>query len=460
MKTLILTVSAGHGHNVAAEAIAEYVLSQEPDSTIKIVDTLKYISPVLDKVLIGTYLNSLKIYPKAFTYFFSAFNKKEDSILPILDKLDEMVALRILPLIAEVEPDVIISTHPFTTQMLSVLSEGGKLFTPTLAIITDYGSHALWIHPGIDYYIVAHESVVPELVAAGRDWETVLPYGIPIKSSFIKPADRSETLRSIGLKDDLLTVTLMGGSLALGHIKTILKELDSIPRQFNIVVVAANNQKLYDEAVDISLKSDKSIAVLKFCHFMDALMQSTDLLVTKPGGLTVTEALITGTPMAIFKAIGGQEEQNRQFLLKNGLAIDIGEGEDSAGKIESLLFHEDQLEKLRQLTRSFAKPDSTKQVYHQLRKMVDEANEAQHGRSALPAANLDEGFNERFKSLVEELKLRLESNRLTSAIMERVRGNARDDDEEDFYELTDEEITTLLDESAASDGQGNARAKR
>src|SRR5690606_19759371 len=122
-------------------------------------------------------------------------------------------------------------------------------------------------------------------------------------------------------------------------IKTILKELDSIPRQFNIVVVAANNQKLYDEALEISLKSDKNIAVLKFCHFMDALLQATDLLVTKPGGLTVTEALITGTPMAIFKAIGGQEEQNKHFLLKNQLAIDLGDGEDSAGQIEALLFH-------------------------------------------------------------------------------------------------------------------------
>lgn len=447
MNTLMLTISAGHGHNAAAEAISEYILKNEPDSRIKIVDTLKYISPILDKVVIGTYLNSLKIYPKGFSMLYSVFNRKDESVTAFAEKFDELLADRLLPLIVETQPDVIISTHPFTTQMLSALKTSGHLNLPALAIITDYGSHALWVHPGIDFYVVAHESVVEELTKTGRDRRTVFPYGIPFRSTFLIPYDRSQTLSGIGLDEQLPTVTLMGGSLALGHIKTILKELDSIPRQFNIVVVAANNQKLYDEALEISLKSDKNIAVLKFCHFMDALLQATDLLVTKPGGLTVTEALITGTPMAIFKAIGGQEEQNKHFLLKNQLAIDLGDGEDSAGQIEALLFHPHKLEDMTDRIRAFAKPDSTKKIYGLLRLMVDDFH--RQNKTAVPNADTleDEGFNEKLKGLFDDAKTRLESNKMTSRLMEFLRRRSKEVSDEDFYELSDEEISQLLDET-------------
>lgn len=442
MKTLILTVSAGHGHNAAAQAISEYIMHQDPSSDVRIVDTLKYISPVLDKVLIGSYLNALQVYPRAFTYLYSIFDKRDDNIVSLMEKVDELIAWRILPLIRESLPEVIISTHPFTTQMLSVLREEDKLRIPTLSIITDYGSHALWVHPHIDYYVVAHESVVPELVERGRSAETVLPLGIPVRTTFHEPFSREETLRSIGLTDDCLTVTLMGGSLALGNIKTILKELDSIPRTFNIVVVAGNNEKVYDEAVEISLRSEKSIAVLKFCHFMDALLQATDLLVTKPGGLTITESLITGTPLAIFKAIGGQEEQNRQFLLKNDLAISIGTGEDSAGLIEALLFHETRLHDMKERTKRFAKPHSTEAIYQLLEQMIREYEQIPAWAAVHPMEE-DEGLTDKFKTMVEDIKLKLESNRVASGILELMHRRRDDAPEDAFFELSDEEINGL-----------------
>lgn len=437
MKTLILSVSAGQGHNVAAQAISDYIISQDSTSEVRIVDTLKYISPMLDKVLIGSYLSALQVYPKAFTYLYSIFNKKDDSVLSLVEKLEEAISWRILPLIREMMPDVIISTHPFTTQMLSVLKEDNKLNIPTLAIITDYGSHALWVHPGIDYYVVAHESVIPELVQRGRSADTVLALGLPVRESFKEDFSRKETLNKIGLSDEYLTVTLMGGSLALGNMKAILKQLDSIQRPFNIVVVAGHNEKLYDEALEISLRSDKSIAVLKYCDFMGALLQATDLLVTKPGGLTVTEALITGTPLAIFKAIGGQEDQNRQFLLKHNLAIAIDNGDFYAQKIEALLFQGDELKKMSQRASLAAKPNSTKDIYSLLLKLVAERDSSLE-YAVVPELE-DEGFTDKVKDLADELKEKLESNRAAATFMTILRSRSHGT----YLELSEEEIKKL-----------------
>ncbi len=453
MKALLLSVSVGQGHNVAAQAISDYIISQDSTSEVRIVDTLKYISPVLDKVLIGSYLSALQVYPKAFTYLYSVFNKKDDSVLSLVEKLEEAISWRILPLIREMMPEVIISTHPFTTQMLSVLREDNKLNIPTLAIITDYGSHALWVHPGIDYYVVAHESVVPEVVERGRSEDTVLPLGIPVRESFKQSFSRHDTLKKIGLDHEFLTVTLMGGSLALGNMKTILKQLDSIQKPFNIVVVAGHNEKVYDEALEIALRSDKSIAVLKYCDFMGALLQATDLLVTKPGGLTVTEALITGTPLAIFKAIGGQEEQNRQFLLKHNLAIAIDNGENPAEKIESLLFHENQLEAMRQRAALAAKPNSSQEIYHLLGQLIAQSSTNQE--IAFVPELEEDGFTDKVKDIVEELKEKLESNRAAASFMSIIRNRSHGT----YLELTDEELKKLEDLSREGSPQKTRNEK-
>lgn len=293
--------------------------------------------------------------------------------------------------------------------------------------------------------MVADESVVPELVAAGRDPATVLPLGIPVRSSFLQTHDRARTLAGIGLSDRLPTVTLMGGSLALGGIKTILEELDSIPRVFNIVVVAAQNDKLYADALAIALHSAKPIAVLRFCHFMDALLQATDLLVTKPGGLTVTEALSSGTPLAVFQAIGAQEEQNRQFLLNHDLAIDLGSGADCARVIEALLAQPGQLEEMARRARRMAKTDAGEKIYRQLRAMVDQG-------SPIPAhdylAGAEESLNDKFRDLIDELKARLESNRLTGRLLDLIRGHEAETADLPYYELSDEEVSRFLESTA------------
>ncbi len=447
MNTLILTISAGGGHNAAASAISDYINHAELDSNVVIIDTLKYISPVLDKVFIGTYLNSLKIYPKAYDFIYSASNKPDENFTLVVDRIEEMIVTRLLPLLIELKPDIILATHPITSQMVNLLRKKHNVKTPSMVIMTDYGTHTMWVHPGIDYYVVAHEDMIPELTELGRSQASILPLGIPVRSSFKGEVDRKVTLQKIGLDPDLLTVTLMGGSLGMGRIRNILNELDDIPRKFNIAVITATNEKLYDDAIEISLQSDKSIAVLKYCDFMNAMMNASDLLITKPGGLTIAEALISGVPMAIFSAIGGQEGQNSHFLVSNGLAIDIGDGEGASQLIEDLLFDKQRLLAMADQIKLFAKPNSTEDIYHQMKKMIEEQVEPPDYSKLGTQVEMDEGNLEKFKNFMEDFKAKVESNRIMSKVMDLVRRNDMEDFEETFYELSEDEVSTIIEES-------------
>lgn len=428
MRALILSISAGGGHKNAAEALEEYIKLQDSNSEVLIIDAIRYISPFLDNLIVGTYLNSLKIYPNAFKMLFQGTDNvtPNDSFYNFVGKLNEFVTNKLLPAIEEFKPDVMVGTHPFTAFMLQILRKKFSSTTPNLVIITDYGSHSFWVHPDIDYYVVAHEGMIPELTIRGREWDSVLPLGIPVKPSFLGNFDKGETLKKIGLKANKKTVTIMGGALAIGNLKTILKQIEKIPLDFQIVVVTANNSKLYEDALDISLKSDKDISVLKYCSFMNALMQATDLLITKPGGLTVTEALISGCPLAIFFAIPGQEVQNAQFLMRNGLAIDLGDGTNCSEIVEKILKDDEKLREMGQRAKKFSKPNSTKNIYDIMVKSIEEA------KKNPPDPILTEDGNSQLSPS--------ESSSILEKIKDIISKRLGDDKLETYYELTDEEI--------------------
>ena len=373
MKVLIMSVSAGGGHKNAAEAIEEYVHLKNKDSEVVHIDTIKYISPALHSLTIGSYLNSIKYYPSLFKYMYKFSNAGGgDLSYQVIKFVNSFVAEKLLPTIEELKPDIIIGTHPFTAFMIQVLRKKHKLDTPNIVVITDYGSHAYWVHPDVDWYVVAHDEMVQELSEQGTTKNKVLPLGIPIKASFLGKFDKAETRVKLGLDADKTTVTIMGGSLGMGNLKKILKDISVIPMDIQIVFIAANNESLYDDAMKISLKSEKNIAVLKYCNFMNALMQASDILVTKPGGLTVTESFISETPMAIFYAIPGQEIQNAEFLLKNGLAIDLDKGKNAGEQVMELLKDKNKLDSMRKKSKEFAKPYSTKHLYNLMEKSIME----------------------------------------------------------------------------------------
>lgn len=341
-KILIMSASTGGGHNRAARAIKEELESRTIDNMsieCEIVDSLKLVNNTMDKVISRGYEKSAIYTPKAYgsVYRFSETSlasKNEFKGNP----LTSLMARKFKKLLDDSKPDLIIGTHPFPMIALSTLKKHNDLYSltlgdsfhknkvdipPMISVLTDYTSHSTWIQNEIDYYIVGHEYVKELLVYEGVHSEKVKAFGIPVEKSFLHHRDRETVLNEFGLSSDKLTVLLMGGSFGAGNIKETLEELLTVDRDFQILVITGRNEHLKDKISKMleSTPHNKNICLLGYTNKMNDILASIDVLISKPGGLTTTEALLNDVPMIVPYFIPGQEEENLDFLTNCGAAL-------------------------------------------------------------------------------------------------------------------------------------------
>lgn len=369
MKALILTISAGAGHVQAAEAIKKYIMLNNPNSEVKIIDTLKYINPIIDKVVIGSYLKTIKTTPSLFGKLYD-YAETDDGLATVSNKVNELLAYRIAPLINELKPEILICTHPFPAEMVSVLKLKRKIDIPVISILTDYAPHSFWIQPAIDAYIVSNSDMIDGMISRGVKRDIIYDLGIPVSPSFIEQHDRNATFNELNLAPDKPTLLIMGGSLGIGKISDIYNELLKMYMDIQILVITGSNKKLYSELTKLKDSSSKDTRIIGFTDNVNKYMQACDLLLTKPGGLTITEALICRTPIAIFSPIPGQEEKNAEFLLKHNLAIDLGDGKNCSNTIEKLLSSPDTLNTIKYNSAKFSKPCAGHDIYKLLEQLI------------------------------------------------------------------------------------------
>lgn len=341
-----MSASTGGGHNRAARAIKEELERKTIDGIpvkCEIVDSLKLVNTTMDKIISRGYEKSAIYTPKAYgrVYRFS-----ETSLVSKNEfkgnLLTSVMAQKFKKLLKDSQPDLIIGTHPFPMIALSTLKKSSHTYKnstnlgdtfikhnssvnvpPMISVLTDYTTHSTWIQNEINYYIVGHEYVKELLVFEGVDSNKVKTFGIPVEKSFLSHRDKETVLNELGLSSDKLTVLLMGGSFGAGNIKETLDELLDIDRDFQILVITGRNESLR-EKIEKKLAShshDKNICVLGYTNKMNDILASIDVLITKPGGLTTTEALLKDVPMIVPYYIPGQEEENLDFLSNCGAAL-------------------------------------------------------------------------------------------------------------------------------------------
>lgn len=374
MKVLILSVSAGGGHGHAADAIRDYIKLNDSSSDVKIVDTLKYINPIIDKVVIGSYLKTIKITPSLYGKLYSHSEGDYGLATTISSKFIEIMAYKLLPLLDEYNPDVLICTHSFSTEMISVMKSKYKVYTPTISIITDYYSHSSWLHSHIDAYVVSNCDMVEDIVNKGVPRNAIYNLGIPVKPCFIGKYDKIDTLEELNLSVDKTTILIMGGSLGMGKITDIYEKLVTIEKDIQIIVVTGSNKKLYQELIKLKEFSPKETRIIGFTNKVNKYMQACDLLLTKPGGLTITEALICEIPLGLFSPIPGQEEKNAQFLLKNNLAVNLSDINNCNEIIEDLLDSGEKLISMKENCKKFSKPCSGNDIYKLMKLLIENNN--------------------------------------------------------------------------------------
>lgn len=370
MRILILSAATGGGHLRASHAVESYILANSKDAVVQVVDTLKIISPVLDKTICDGYHFLATKTPKVFGKMYKQTNK-ENSFSQFVPKFNSLFSQKLIPLLAESHPDVIITTHPFINEMISHLKGKGMITQPLICIMTDYGPHKAWIADNVDAYIVSNEDMIPEMMEMGVEKERIYPFGIPVGDVFFNKEDKAALLKELGLNAELPTVLIMAGSFGVSNVLQIYKDIAKLETPFQLIVITGRNQKLYDAFEKEIPDSPKQTKLVFFTNEVEKYMHASDLIVTKPGGLTVSEALACDIPLAVFDAIPGQEEDNANFLVAHEMGVRIQEGDNCAEIVDSLLADHERLAKMRSSCEKFDKSESVKNILSLIQELLE-----------------------------------------------------------------------------------------
>jgi len=360
MKVLFLSVSAGGGHLRAAEALKECLELKYLDSKSIIIDTMKYINPLVDKLIIGSYLSAVKktpaIYKKIYELSDSGVN-----INNISKSVNKFLSFRIKKLIDEFKPSVIVCTHPFPVQMLSNLKKKGQVTVPIVAVVTDYAVHLLWTFDCIDAFVVAHDLLKLEAIDKGFSGDIIYPLGIPVSNNFLRKRDKPTIFKELNLEEKL-TVLIMGGSLGFGEVRDVFQALLRSEKDLQIIAITGQNQKLKKQLEKYSINTGKSVKILSYTEKVSDIMDVSDLIITKPGGMTITESLVKELPIVIMSPIPGQEEKNAQFLLANGAAIRITQNDNVESVLSQIIDDPSRVLHMKEKARLLAKPNSCEDI--------------------------------------------------------------------------------------------------
>lgn len=359
MRILIATVTAGGGHLAAAAALDEAWRASRPRDVVERVDLVKFFSKLHRTIHAGGYDKLVEHAPELWGMLF----KQTDSPMRAR-KLARWRRLfttpsrhRFVSFLNQFKPDVVLCTHylPFETlgrlrekSVAAVYDRRGRKSVESstlterrykspfvVSIVTDFEAHALWMGSVVDLYCVAAEETKARLVARGALAKNIVVTGIPIAAKFSAKIDPQAVRKHYGLRDDLPVLLVLSGGFGMGPVAEVLVELDKVARPFQTIVVAGRNEELRRKLAAQDRKHPTH--VLGFTTNMHELMSVADLIITKPGGLTSSEALAMGRPLLILDPIPGQEAANSDYLLERGAAVKVNRVEDLPHRLEQLL---------------------------------------------------------------------------------------------------------------------------
>lgn len=351
-RVLFCSVSIGAGHDLAAKAVVQEIEHRYPSCKTKIVDTFKYINPVLNKVIVGSYMESLKFNPKIWGYLYCQA-EEEDKFVDLGHILSKLLSVKMEKLITDFDPQAIVCTHAFPAGILSILKGQGKITVPLIAVMTDYTVHPFWIHDHVDKYVLPSEQLNYEIAEYGVADEKVLSTGIPLRRQFMTKGNKAEIRRNLGIEDKT-TILVMGGGLGLGEIETVIRHLGNADLDIQVLSVTGKNYRLLTKLQTISVTN--KVKIFSFIENVAEVMSACDFIVTKPGGLTTAEVLSQGLPMIIINPLPGQEYRNTDFLLNTGVAVKVRKVEHLVPQIKLLLSTETRLSQIRQMASIIGKP--------------------------------------------------------------------------------------------------------
>lgn len=344
---LIVTASIGSGHVKAAEAVAHEIKTEYADASIRIVDFMSGETSWLNAFMKQCYLTMLAFVPNLYEFLYNFTGGHAGGGL-VQGVLSTVMKRNMASLVRRCRPDVVVCTHPFPAGAASSLKGSGKQHFLFATVITDYSVHQMWVYHNVDVYFVARAKMQEDLAAEGIPRESVVVSGIPVERSFGTPIAREAALQALDLRADWPVVLIMGGGLGLGGMDFALAQLEKQPEPLQILVVAGRNQALLKKVQRFAAASHHQVRAWGYTDQVRTLMSAASFLISKPGALTITEALTVGLPVLLHEPIPGPETDNAVYMSECGTALWIRSDYRLAGAIAEVLHQPEKLAEMRQ----------------------------------------------------------------------------------------------------------------
>lgn len=322
MKVLFLSVTAGQGHNSCAKSAMSALAERGVDC--EMLDTIKYINEMTGNVVDKGYVTMGKHIPKVWGTVYNTALKT--SLKGSIAKMRPYISHKLRDYIHAYKPDAIVCTHIFASQLITNIRKKNMIQdVPVIGINTDFSLHPFWEDVVQDYIVLACDKMHYGVIKRGIAREKILPFGIPVHKKFDIDITKQEARAQLGLEDKQ-TLLVMSGSMGFGNMAEDVLALDVLPLDFQMLVVCGSNEKLRSE---LTARIDngamqKKIHVFGFIDNVHLMMYASDVICTKPGGLSVSETLAVGRPLILLEPIPGLEDYNAWFLANCGVAVHTG----------------------------------------------------------------------------------------------------------------------------------------
>ena len=369
MNILLFYASYGSGHLSAATAIEQYIRENYPDAKTLKIDCVEYINKSINKISTSAYKSIILKTPMLWGQVYKLL--KNDTILDITQFSNRFMAKKIFTLFEDFEPDLVISCHPLGGQITSFLKSHKKTNCKLATVMTDFASHKQWLigKDYTDYFFVSNIEMKTSLISEGIYPNKIYVSGIPISPNFYKNYDKENIYKSLNIAKNKKNIIFFGGgSLGLSsssNIQAILTSLlQATDESHQIIIISGKNQKLYNDfQKTINNTYHKSqIKLIDFTTELPELLPITSFVITKPGGLTITECISTNVPIILINPIPGQEKENAQYIADNKMGIWIKATKPTSEYFQTIFNNTKLIEEIKENQKKYSHINSTKNI--------------------------------------------------------------------------------------------------
>ncbi|MBI3323089.1 MAG: hypothetical protein HYZ95_01335 [Candidatus Omnitrophica bacterium] len=356
-RILLMYITDRSGHCQAARAVEQAIRRLAPTADTLTIDAFQYLNPVLARIVDRMYMSVIQRMPQLWDYLYDnpEIVTRSDHFRRLLHRYDSP---RLQGLLEDFRPEAIVCTQAFPCGLVADYKEENGLGVPLYGVITDFTPHAYWVHGQVDGYVVPAEETGQWLVERRVDPRAVHASGIPIDPIFAEAPNGDGIRRRLQMDPALPAVLLMGGGQGLGPILEGVAALDKLEERFQLLVVAGSNEQLYHRLITRAPGLQHPLHVFGHVDFVSDLMSVARMIITKPGGLTTSEALAKGLPIIALEPLPGQENKNAHFLERRKAGIIVEDSADLPRVVRRLMARPAELEELAANARALGRPEA------------------------------------------------------------------------------------------------------